>query len=219
MKLVDAWILSEELLERYGKKPQNKRNVNPHRKIFTDEDKREIENSLKNYRQTELQAVPLRKRKAGDEKENDFLEPAYGFSKLSGLSPQDFFKVNKKKLLKKIKPRSIKCSNHDITVQLYKVIVRHVQEHNNTTERARLRLVKFLINTLMYPQEIWEQTGSERYVFIKKFTTIENRQTTTFTMIAAVGSDYQLITYYRVFDDNEANMKRTGKCLYPKESI
>ena len=219
MKLIEAWILSEELLERYGKKPQNKRNVNPHRKILTDKDKTEIENSLKNYRRTELQAVPLRKRRSGDKKENDFLEPAYGFSELSGLSPQEFFKVNKKKLLKKIKPRSIKSPNHDITVQLYKVIVRHVHKHNDKNERERLRLVKFLRNTLMFPQEIWEQTGSERYVFIKKFTTIENGQTTTFTMIAAVGSDYQLITYYPVFDDNEANMKRTGKCLYPKESI
>ena len=81
LTLLDALVICEKFNRRVGEKTQQMKNANPHRKILTDEDKTEIENSLKNYRQTELQAVPLRKRKAGDEKENDFLEPAYGFSK------------------------------------------------------------------------------------------------------------------------------------------
>lgn len=203
MTLFEALLWCEKVNKLYNQRNRNNRSkrstTKKVRKPLTDKQIAYIEQLKKNYRKTALRDIPLRRRSANDVKEDDFIDDEGGREKLT---------------------RGPLKSRYKKAIVKFKYILPHLKTSNDTEEKNRLEDAKFLINTLEYPQEVWEQPYSKRLIFIKQFKTIKNGKWITLNLTAVVRPDRQLLTYYHTIDNPSASyVDRWGKCVYTDNDL
>lgn len=166
------------------------------RRRLTPQEREWIEKLKKAKRTDPLPCVPLRKRKAGESYEGDFLTEVAGMNYLKAH-------------------RFTRCMLYNTTAIIDDLLFAHLRTKSLDDNQERLEEAKFVINTLRYPEEIWFQPINERLNFIKQFSTIRKGNQIILPLVVVVLPTGQVLTYYDCIENPaEINEKRWGKLLY-----
>ena len=91
----------------------------------------------------------------------------------------------------------------------------HLKKHGEGESSNRKSLAKCFVNCLRYPQEVWKQTTSNRYVFLKNFLIGDENDRKECVIVVITSPDYRVITFYPIANaPDELGEKRWGELVY-----
>ena len=226
MKLIEAWVLSEELLERYGKRPLNEKRYyqdgKPQRRISFDKIMEtqppeisvgEATYPVLEYAQREFPVTtPLEPRVVKkDEGVNHYKDFDNVIRKRLIITVPNFFDVH-------VDPDYLKAH---IEAKMRQIGGKLGKDEDNKRKTS----VPYFWMTLEDPQEIWvnnddkDNSNELSYVFFKQFRVqLESGKIVNLAMIVVVGENYSVKTYYFETGKNISKIykRRWGAKIFSK---
>lgn len=119
------------------------------------------------------------------------------------------------RLLKSI--TSIPCGAVGGNITISSHLFTHFDWKTNWQRTKRFRRAKFAIQTMRFPQEVWQDKKNGRLVFVALFQFENNGKQHTLSSVVISDEDFEVFTYFSYINNQQAlNEYRKGILLFPR---